>query len=55
MRLAQRASLNVRFTPKATDLLRRRKMTRCATSGPWDCSTWLAQLIDWAMLPFSND
>src|ERR1035437_3635840 len=29
----KRRSLNVRFTPKATELLRRREMSRCANSG----------------------
>jgi hypothetical protein len=28
----ERGSLNVRFAPKATELLRRRKITRCAAS-----------------------
>jgi len=40
IRLCKRGSLNVRFAPEATELLRRHEMTRCAnrrhrTSGPF--------------------
>jgi hypothetical protein len=35
MRFGQRGSLNARFAPKATESLRRREMTRCATNGHW--------------------
>src|SRR5207244_6741894 len=34
IRFSKRSSMNVRLVPEATELLRRREMSRCATSGP---------------------
>jgi hypothetical protein len=33
VRVSRRSSVNVHFAPKATEVLRRRELTRCATSG----------------------
>ena len=32
--LCKRGSVNVRFAPEATEVLRCRELTRCATTGP---------------------